>query len=88
VRVLSDNQCDVPSVTGIIVRYCAYCGLSGVSQCQVKSVFILLVSDFCLKSFPVNWPAVLPLTILDTHCRVIDIMAGDVMMFVVDKVAQ
>lgn len=35
-----------------------------------------------------NYLAVLPLKILDTHCRVMDIMCGDVMMFVVDKVAQ
>lgn len=35
-----------------------------------------------------NWPTVLLLTILDTNCRVMDIMSGDVMMFVVDKVAQ
>jgi hypothetical protein len=59
-----------------------------VSQCQVKSVFILWVSDFCLKNCPVNCSAELQLTILDTHCGVMHIMSGDVTMFVVDKVAQ
>lgn len=42
---------------------------------------------FLLKNCPVNCSAVLQITILDSRCRVLYIMSGD-MMFVMDEVAQ